>query len=171
MKLPGKWDSSPYLAVNALKQALSFPREGYEGCATWEPCELSGARTAKLDTASNSFTNSTHTLLGAAQKFYQSKISRHLSCSSYIWEQFGPQSGSCVLLNSFRAYVWFFFSGAYFVIMESQNGPSDPEEVGEGLEVTTDKLCHRATAGEEQDILCKLRCILYYDGVLQCQYK
>lgn len=36
------------------------------------------------------------------------------------------------------------------MIMERQNGASDPEEVEEGLEVTTDKLCHRAAAGESR---------------------
>lgn len=45
--------------------------------------------------------------------------------------------------------------------MESQSGACDPGEFEEGLEVTTDKLCHRAAAGERQDVLCKVRCILY----------
>lgn len=47
------------------------------------------------------------------------------------------------------------------MIMERQSGASDPEGAGEGLEVRTDKLCHRAAAGGRQDALCKMRCISY----------
>lgn len=160
MNLPEKWDSSLYLAVNALEQALYFPREGYKGSASSSTCEFSGARTAKnwalaeipsqtqlvllLELPRNSVSPKFPNISPEALVFESNLLHKAaLSCSAELFQ------GLCLV----------FVLGSYFVMMESQSSACDPEEFEEGLEVMTDKLCHRA--GGRQGVLCKVRCILY----------
>lgn len=130
--------------------SIAFPKRRMQRqCKHFLPtaCEFSGARTAKLATGSNSFTNPTRAPLGAAQKFYQPKIPDTFPAALVFESNLLPKA-VLVFCWIVLGVIFGFVLGRYFVIMQSQNGASDPEEAEKGSEVRTDKLCLRAAAGE-----------------------
>lgn len=156
-----KWDSSPHLAVNALDQALPFPREGCKGSASissQQPVSFQGPEQQNWPLAA--IPSQTQLVLLLELPRNSTSPKSHLSCISCIWEQFAPQSCSCVLLNCFRGYIWFCF-GALFCDNAKPEWCLWPRGGWKRIRGQDRQAVPQSCCWGRQDVLCKSRCILY----------